>query len=256
MAANAQYLDYTPSGGFNSERREQLILEHLRQVKLVAMRIHERLPDSYKLEDLISTGVIGLINAVDNFDPAFQVQLKTYAEVKIRGAILDSLRGLDGIAGHHRIKIKQIQAAITAVQQRTQCRAEESGIAEELGLDIETYRQWLQDVRGVSIGSLDQKCDENSKATLLNYIPDPSIIGPAKQFEKSELERIIKEAIDKLPDAEKLVMDLYYTQELNLREIGSVMNLHLTRISQLKAQATIRLRSYLEVAWPRGRGED
>src|SRR6202158_2892972 len=115
-----------------SSERERLILEHLPQVRWVATRIHEKLPDSTSLEDLISIGVVGLIHAIDNFDPQFNVKLKTYAEHKIRGAILDSIRGLDGVPAHKRKHLKQIQATVGILEQRLQRTPAEEEIAAEL----------------------------------------------------------------------------------------------------------------------------
>src|SRR5260370_36216596 len=109
---------YAESGVINQEQRERLILEHLPQVRLIARRIHERLPESICLDDLVSTGVIGLIAAIDNFDPGQNVKLKTYAEYKIRGAILDSLRGLDWAPRQKRRRSKQIEAAVASAEQR------------------------------------------------------------------------------------------------------------------------------------------
>src|ERR1700733_9872908 len=111
--ATPSALAYTENAEhFTPEEREKLILEHLPQVRWIATRIHERLPENTSLEDLISTGIIGLINAVDSFDPTFNVKLKTYAEHKIRGAILDSIRGMDGVPPHKRKRLKQIQTAM------------------------------------------------------------------------------------------------------------------------------------------------
>src|SRR5271165_2050735 len=138
-----------------AERREELILEHLPQVKLIARRIHERLPVSVSLDDLISTGVLGLISAIDRFDPSHDVKLKTYAEYKIRGAILDSLRGLDWAPRQQRKRSKQIEAAISRAEQKLHRSPSEEEIATELGLTIEEYHEWLVDVRGLNLGSLE-----------------------------------------------------------------------------------------------------
>src|SRR5215472_4093763 len=131
-----------------TEERERLILEHLPQVRLIARRIQERLPENISLEDLISTGVIGLISAIDNFDPAHNVKLKTYAEYKIRGAILDSLRGLDWAPRQKRRRAKQIEAAIASAEQRLKRSPHEEDIAQELGISIDEYHEWLVEIRG------------------------------------------------------------------------------------------------------------
>src|SRR3981081_4774364 len=131
-----------------AEERERLILEHLPQVRLIARRIHERLPESVNLEDLVSTGTLGLIAAIDRFDPRHNVKLKTYAEYKIRGAILDSLRGLDWAPRQQRKRSKMIEAAISAAEQRLHRAPLEEEIATGLHLTLDQYHDWLVDIRG------------------------------------------------------------------------------------------------------------
>src|SRR5438552_9367959 len=130
----------------SEEERERLILEHLPQVRLIARRIQERLPESVSLDDLVSTGVIGLIAAIDNFDPTQNVKLKTYAEYKIRGAILDGLRGLDWAPRQKRRMSKQIEAAVAAAEQRLQRSPTEDEISMELRIPLAEYHEWLVDI--------------------------------------------------------------------------------------------------------------
>lgn len=237
-----------------SEERERLILEHLPQVRLIARRIHERLPESVNLEDLVSTGTLGLIAAIDRFDPRHNVKLKTYAEYKIRGAILDSLRGLDWAPRQQRRRSKQIEAAIAAAEQRLHRAPSEDEIAEELKLSLEEYHDWLVDIRGVNLGSLEATGPEEDSRNLLKYISDDEESWPSRLLERSELQRLLAEAIEKMPKTERIVISLYYHEELTLREIAKVVNLHESRISQLKSQAILRLRSYLEKRWPIEKG--
>ena len=230
-----------------------MILAHLPQVNWIASRIHEKLPSSVELDDLISAGVVGLMAAVDNFDPSHNASLKTYAEYKIRGAILDSIRGLDGVPTHRRKHVKQVQAAISAAEQRLKRSPSGEEIAAELGLPIAEYQQWVLDLRAVSIGSLDVV--ENSEdVAMLKFIADDSQLSPDETLQQSELERVIADGIEKMPENERTVLSLYYKEELNLREIASVMGLHITRISQLRAQGILRLRNYIERKWPSRRG--
>src|SRR3954471_20484710 len=154
---------YSVSGEMNEDERERLILEHLPQVRLIARRIQERLPENICLEDLISTGVLGLISAIDNFDPSHKVKLKTYAEYKIRGAILDSLRGLDWAPRQKRRQAKQIEAAISAAEQRLQRAPGEEDVAEQLGITIGEYHEWLVEIRGLNIASLEFAGSEDGK---------------------------------------------------------------------------------------------
>lgn len=237
-----------------AEDRERLILEHLPQVRLIARRIHERLPESVNLDDLISTGTLGLIAAIDRFDPSHNVKLKTYAEYKIRGAILDSLRGLDWAPRQQRKRSKQIESAINAIEQRLHRAPTEEEIAAELRLSIEDYHEWLVDIRGVNIGSLETVSPDGDGRSLLRYVSDDEENWPSTLLEKSELQRVLAQAIEKIPQQERLVISLYYHEELTLREISKIVNLHESRISQLKSQAILRLRSYLQKRWPVERG--
>jgi len=247
-------LSYSGAPTEPSSERERLILEHLPQVRWVATRIHEKLPDSTCLEDLISTGIVGLINAIDNFDPQFNVKLKTYAEHKIRGAILDSLRGLDGVPAHKRKHLKHIQATVAALEQRLQRAPEEQEIAAALGVSLQAYQESLLELRGVSLGSLDAAPQRDDSRSLIHFIATPEENSPARVLERSELEKLIAEGLKKMPRVEGMVLDLYYRQELGIREIAPILNLHITRVSQIKAQAILRLRNYVDRHWPTSKG--
>jgi RNA polymerase sigma factor for flagellar operon FliA len=235
------------------EDRERLILEHMAQVNWIASRIQEKLPPNIQIEDLISAGIIGLIAAIDNFDPGHNATLRTYAEYKIRGAILDSIRGLDGIPTHKRKRVKVLEAAISNAEQRLKRAPNEEEIASELGVSVPEYQQWLVDLRGVSLGSLDI-VEDGEEISLLKFIAGDDQDSPARILERSELERVIMEGINKMPENERTVLSLYYKEELNLREIAPIMNLHVTRVSQLRLQGILRLRAYVEKKWPSRKG--
>jgi len=244
---------YTAPAAISEEERERLILQHMPQVRLIARRIQERLPENVSLEDLVSTGVLGLISAIDNFDPAQNVKLKTYAEYKIRGAILDSLRGLDWAPRQKRRKAKQIEKALSHAEQRLQRSPGEEEIASELGISLDEYHEWLVDTRGLNIASLEYASADGS-GDLLRYIADGHDHSPAGLLERAELERLLASGIDRIPQIERTVLSLYFQEELTLREIAQVVNLHESRVSQLKSQAVLRLRSYLAAQWPVSRG--
>jgi RNA polymerase sigma factor FliA len=235
-----------------AEEREELILEHLPQVNWIAARIHEKLPSSVELDDLISAGIVGLLAAIDRFDPSRNASLKTYAEYKIRGAILDSIRGLDGIPAHKRKRVKLVQEAIQSAERRLQRSPAEDEIAAELGISLSEYQQWVVELRAVSLGSL-EVMEDGEEVGLLKFVSDVGQETPARILERAELERVIAEGMRKIPENERLVLSLYYKEELNLREIASIMDLHITRISQLRAQGILRLRAYLERKWPNGK---
>jgi len=252
MTARGDLVNYeTPA--LSAEVREQLILEHLPQVKLIARRIHERLPVSVSLDDLISTGVVGLIAAIDRYDASHDVKLKTYAEYKIRGAILDSLRGLDWAPRQQRKRAKLIEAAIAALEQQHQRMPDEEEIAGYLGLKVSDYQDWLSEVRGLTLGSLENAGTEEDGCDLLRYLSDSDEQWPSQIVERAELERLLAEAIEKMPNLEKTVLSLYYYEEMTLREIAKIVDLHESRISQLKSQAILRLRSYMQKRWPQQR---
>jgi RNA polymerase sigma factor FliA len=233
----------------NAER-ERLILEHLPQVRLIARRIHERLPDHISLDDLVSTGVVGLISAIDRFDPKQGVLLKTYAEYKIRGAILDSLRGLDWAPREKRKRAKQIAAAIDAAERSLHRTPDEEEIARQLNISLDEYQKWLAEVQGLTIENLEYAAGAGGESrSLLMFISDDQQNLPSNLFERAELEALLAEAVRKMPQIERTVLSLYYEQELSLREIGEVMKVHLSRVSQLKAQAILRLRTYMEKRW-------
>ncbi len=234
--------------------RERLILEHLPQVRLIARRIHERLPESVNLDDLVSTGTLGLIAAIDRFDSSHNVKLKTYAEYKIRGAILDSLRGLDWAPRQQRKRSKQIEAAISVAEQRLHRAPSEDEIALQLDVTLEEYHEWLVDIRGVNLGSLEVSHPEEEGRNLLEYVSDDEENWPSRLLERSELQKLLAGAIEKMPSTERTVISLYYHEELTLREISKIVKLHESRVSQLKSQAILRLRSYLEKRWPVERG--
>ena len=236
-----------------ADERERLILEHLPQVRLIARRIQERLPDNISLDDLISTGVVGLISAIDHFDPKHNVKLKTYAEYKIRGAILDSLRGLDWAPRQKRKQAKLIEAAIARAEQKLQRAPVEEEIAAELNLSVEEYREWLVEIRGLNFGNVEYASGETGR-DLLQFVADRDDKLPSKVFERAELQKLLAEAIGRMPRIEQTVLSLYYHEEMTLREIAQIVDLHESRISQLKSQAILRIRTHVEKRWPTPRG--
>jgi RNA polymerase sigma factor FliA len=229
--------------------RDEIILEHLPQVRLIAKRIRDRLPMTISLDDLISAGTVGLISAVDHYKASHDVKLKTYAEYKIRGAILDSLRVMDWAPRRQRKRSKLIENAITLLEQRLQRAPAEEEIAAELGLPIAEYQEWLSETRGLSLTRLERSGSEENRADVLLFVADPAESSPAELLERAELERALAQVIERLPALERTVLSLYYYEELTLREIARVVELHESRVSQLKSQGILRLRAYVERRW-------
>jgi RNA polymerase sigma factor for flagellar operon FliA len=164
------------------------------------------------------------------------------------------LRGLDWAPRQQRKRTKQIEAAISAVEQRLHRAPTEEEIAKELGLTIVEYHDWLVDIRGVNLGSLEASTSEEDGRNLLKFVSDDEEQWPSRLLERSELQRLLAEAIEKMPRTERIVISLYYHEELTLREIAKIVSLHESRVSQLKSQAILRLRSYMEKRWPLERG--
>jgi RNA polymerase sigma factor for flagellar operon FliA len=245
---------YAPAPVIDGEQRERLILEHLSNVRWIAMRVHEKLGGAVTLEDLVSSGVIGLIHAVDSYDPKYNVKLKTYAEHRIRGAILDSIRGLDGVPAHKRKHLKHIEAAIGAAEQRLQRVPTEDEIAGELNISLADYQDALSELRAVSLGSLDEISDGFSEGKLLRYAAQNEDEQPSRILERAELENLVAGAVEKMPRLERTILTLYFKEEQNLQEIGEILGIHTTRVCQLKSQAILRLRAYVSKKWPSTRG--
>jgi RNA polymerase sigma factor for flagellar operon FliA len=234
----------------SEEERERLILAHIPQVRLIARKIHERVPESICFDDLLSAGVLGLIHAIDNFDPGQNVKLKTYAEFRIRGAILDSLRQTDWAPRLKRRQAREFESAIARAEQRLGRAPEEAEIASELGLTVDHYREKLTEMEALNIAELEFVRDDNDLSAVLKYVSTPEEEAPDATLERAELERLIAGAIDRIPKVEKTVLSLYFYEELTLREIAEIMGVHLSRISQIKSQAILRLRTAMEKNWP------
>lgn len=239
-----------PSAWCDAAERERLIIEHLPQVRLIARKIHDRLPACVVLDDLVSAGILGLISALDRYDPSQNVKLRTYAEYKIRGAILDSLRDLDWSPRKLRQRSRQIEQAISLLEQKLGRAPTELEIAGELEIDLPTYQQWLAESRSLSLSSLDTGGRDESGRTPILTLADETE-SPLSALEHGELRRVLALSIQALPRVERTVISLYYQEGLTLKEIGQIMDLHESRISQLKTQAILRLRSSMAGKWPK-----
>ena len=252
LLTNASFYASTPA--MEPEERDRLILENLAHVRWIAMRIHEKIGGAVGLDDLVSAGVIGLINAVDSYDAKFNVKLKTYAEHRIRGAILDSIRGLDGVPVHKRKRLKEIEAAISTAEQRLQRVPGEEEIAGEMNMPLAEYQELLAELRGISLGSLDEIADGFTESKLLRYIAHDEENLPTRILERAELEKLLADAVNKMPRLERTILTLYFKEEQNLHEIAEILGIHTTRVCQLKSQAVLRLRAYVVKKWPATRG--
>src|SRR3984885_9231281 len=222
--------------------RDQLLMEHLPTVRYLARRIHERLPQHVELDDLISAGVVGLIDAFSKFDHGKKVQFKSYAQFRIRGAILDSLRTLDWSPRELRRKGRAVEEAIRSVTQRVGRAPSEQEIAAEMELSLTEYQQLLGDLKGLEIGSLHMERSEDSGDEELAYVPGSPEEDPLFRCLKGEMKQRLAGAIDELPEKERMVLTLYYYEELTMKEIGLTLGVVESRVSQIHSSAVVRLR--------------
>jgi RNA polymerase sigma factor FliA len=243
---------YAAASQEHSFEREQLVMQHLPQVRLIAKRIHGRLPAHFSLDDLISTGIIGLLQAIDRYDPAMRIQLNTFAEHRIRGAILDSLREADWASRDTRRRAREIEAAIQEAKQRLGREPEDEEIAAELKMSPEEYRELLTGVREIELEPLESVSQDGERPGLLRVISDDESRSPARVVERSELERILALAIERMPKMERTILNLYYYEEMTLSQISRIVGLHTSRIAELRVQGVLRLRSHLQRVWPLG----
>ena len=224
---------------------ERLLLEHLPTVRFLARRIHERLPQHVDMEDLVSAGVVGLMDAFTKFDARKKVQFRSYAQFRIRGAILDSLRTLDWSPRDLRRKGRAVEKAIGVLTGRLGRAPSESEIAGELDLSLGDYQALLGDLKGLDIGSLHAEHSEDSGEEELAYVPGRPDEDPLFCCLRGELKQSLAEAIDRLPERERLVMTLYYYEELTMREIGLALGVVESRVSQIHSSAVVHLRAAL-----------
>ncbi len=229
-----------------SGEQERLLLEHLPIVRFLARRIHERLPQHVDIEDMVSAGVVGLMDAFAKFDPEKRVQFRSYAQFRIRGAILDSLRTLDWSPRELRRKGRAVEEAIRTLTARLGHAPGEAEVAAEMTLSLEEYQLLLGDLKGLEIGTLHVERSEDSGEEELAYVPGRPEEDPLFCCLRGELEERLTEAITNLPDRERLVMSLYYYEEMTMREIGLALGVVESRISQVHASAVAHLRSALK----------
>ncbi len=246
VAATGGYPPAATGAPILNSEQERVLLEHLPIVRFLARRIHERLPQHVDIEDLVSAGVVGLMDAFQKFDPGKKVQFRSYAQFRIRGAILDSLRTLDWSPRELRRKGRAVEEAIRALTARAGHAPGEAEVAAEMGLALEDYQQLLGDLKGLEIGTLHVERNEDSGEEELAYVPGRPDEDPLFRCLRGELEERLSEAIANLPDRERLVMTLYYYEEMTMREIGLALGVVESRVSQVHASAVVHLRSALK----------
>lgn len=239
---------------FDQKEREAMIVKYAQLVRHIAGRMAMRVPSSVLFDELISAGCVGLIDAVDKFDPKKNVDLKTYARYRIKGAILDELRRMDWYSRSMRKKIQDIERAVLVIEYRTGRPAEDSEVAQELGMELEDYYKILSNINGLAPLSLDEflKDEENDVLTKKSFQDRiRSKDDPVENVKKRELKQIVAQAIKKLSKKEQMVISLYYYDELTLKEIGHVLGVTESRVCQIHAMVLIKLKSKLKEYYER-----
>ena len=230
------------------EARDRLILTYAPLVKFVAGRVGSSLPAHVDEQDLVSYGLLGLIGAIERFDPEREIKFETFAMARIRGAIIDELRSLDWVPRSVRTRARQIERAIATLERELLRAPTDEEISAKLGLTPDELDESLREISRSSIAALDELWSPSGTGdtvSLIDTIEDDTEPSPERSLEQSEVKEALAEAISELPEREKLVVTLYYYEELTLREIGEVLGVTESRVSQLHTKAVLRLKAHL-----------
>ncbi len=242
------YSEPTPGMKIGTPEADRLIEEYAPLIKFISHRIAVRLPPHIEIDDLMSAGVMGLIDAVEKFDSGRQTMFKTYAEIRIRGAILDELRSMDWVPRSVRQKSVEIASVYAAVEQREGRPAEDEEVAKELGVDLDGFHKVLASAQSspiLSVEDLGGVSKDGEKRDIMEVLAGSSDDDPQVTARVSEVRTIIADTIDKLPEKERLLVSLYYYEELTMKEIGEILGITESRVSQLHTRAVMRMRGKL-----------
>lgn len=232
----------------SAKLRDKFIRQYMPLVKYVAGKVAVGMPNSVEFDDLVGFGQFGLLDAINKYDPAKGVKFKTYAVTRIRGAIFDELREIDWVPRSVRQKSREIEDAIVNLEARLGRTASDSEIAESLKMSEDEYHRTIMKVSGTSILSLNEvwySGDENDSMSIGDSIESPNSLNPDVIAEREEIRKVIIQAITELPEKEKKVIVLYYHEDLTFKEIGELLEVSESRISQLHTKANLRLRAKL-----------
>lgn len=230
--------------------RNELILLYAPQIKYIAHRVAARLPSHIELEELINAGVLGLIDAIEKFDVSRNIQFKTYAEIRVRGAMLDELRAQDWVPRSVRQKINTLARAYARLEQIYGRPATSEEVAAELGLTVGELAILESKAQGLPLISLNDSLDhdDDDERCLQDSISDPDARDAADAFDEKWVKEVIENELDRIPPRERTVVSLYYFDELTMKEIGVVLGVTESRISQIHTKALLRLKGKLEIA--------
>ena len=232
-----------------TENREEVIKQYSPMIKYVANRIAMRLPPHIEVDDLISVGVLGLMDAITKYDSSRGAKFKTYAEFRVRGAILDELRSMDWVPRSIRQKASKVDKVVQGLQVKLRRTPEDDEVAKEMGLSLDQFHETLNETKSIPIFSLEDlgiAKESGDQQSLLDCLAGKADADPQTQVRLVELKEIIAKAIDALPEKERLMVSLYYYEELTMKEIGAVLDITESRVSQIHSKAVYRLRTKLK----------
>jgi RNA polymerase sigma factor FliA len=226
-------------------RRDRIVLEHLPLVKAIAVRVHENLPVHVDLDDLVHAGVLGLFDAASKFNPDKQVAFSSYAKHRIKGAILDSLRQLDWASRDLRRRHKQVEAATRELAATLQRTPTESEIAQKLGVDVDRWRQMMVDLRSVGLISASSRTAEHDDLPAPDFPSKPET-QPDNMCSREQMRSVLGVAMKTLPERYQKVVFLYYTNEMTMKEIGGILGINESRVSQIHKSALEKMQVVLQ----------
>ncbi len=235
----------------DADAREQLILNYSPLVKYVAGRLSANLPQTVDTADLISYGIFGLIDAIEKFNPERGIKFETYAIARIKGAIIDELRAMDWVPRSVRARAREIENAYINLENQLKRVPNDAEVASELGISVKDLQDIFTKLSYATVTSFEELWpagDKDDKTDVFGMIEDEQAEDPVAMFESEEIKHILAHAIDKLPEREKLVIGLYYYEGLTLKEIGEVLGVTESRVSQLHTKSVLRLRARLHAA--------
>jgi RNA polymerase sigma factor for flagellar operon FliA len=252
LAREASVMDiwreYKKSG--DQQLRDKLILNYAPLVKYVAGRVYVKVPSNVEHADLVSCGIFGLIDAIEKFDLSKNIKFETYAIARIKGAIIDELRALDWIPRSVRSKAKELERTYAALESRLKRTATDEEVASELGISIDKLHDTIKQIGNTAVVALEDTFsvgkDMEGRVGLIDVIEDGTSAEPAATFEFEEMKTLLAQAIDRLPEREKTVIALYYYEGLTLKEIGEVLGVTESRVSQMHTKAILQLRAKLK----------
>jgi len=232
-----------------TENREEVIKRYSPMIKYVANRIAMRLPPHIEVDDLISVGVLGLMDAISKYDSSRGAKFKTYAEFRVRGAILDELRALDWVPRSIRQKATAVEKVVRSLESKLRRLPEDDEVAKEMDMSLDQFYRTIDETKSVPVFSLEDlgiAKESGEQQSLLDCLAGKADADPQTQIRLIELKEIIAKAIDTLPEKERLMVSLYYYEELTMKEIGAVLDITESRVSQIHSKAVLHLRAKLK----------